>query len=161
MLVGAIETMQTFIENEAAKCYTFVGEFLDNHPKLYKVCIVASHFFRSSMMFALMEVSPLGKVASCSIMLGFSFFYRASVERFCPWKFTLPSIFGAFALWAAKSALIATISKAVFISLTAALGATLGYLSLAAYIGYIFYLSHTDVQAHLEKKHSCCGNVSI
>src|ERR1700722_8234217 len=85
------------IENQLNEWFEPVRDFFDKHPELYKVIVVAMHFFRAVGMFALMVISPLPMVATFGIMLGFNLIYFAAVERFCPWKFALPSTLGCLA----------------------------------------------------------------
>jgi hypothetical protein len=152
----------TAVENRINEWCTAFGEFLDENPGFYKICIVADHFFRSCQMYGLMSISPLSMPITFGVgMLGFSCLYMTTVElRFCSWKFTLPSLFGALALWAARASILNIVAKRAFASLGGAAFAAFGLVSLAFYTLWACYLSHRDVEAYLERKKaqsSCCA----
>lgn len=172
MFLDTIREGLNTVEKKLAEWCQPVRDFLDNNPTLYKVCIVAIHFFRAAGMFALMVISPMPlAIPMIGVMLGFSALYFAAVERFCPWKFTLPSSIGGFAIWAAKAAIVAIIANTAFLTIASTVGTVLGLLSLAGYTAFVCYLSHRDVQTYLDKKNAalpteqndccsgCCSNV--
>lgn len=115
-------------------CDRLAKEF-DKRPTLYKVSLVVSHIFRSVMMYGLMSISPF---VTFGVVLPLSLLYRVTVERFCAFRFTLPSLFGGAALILSGYSMI-------------------GYFSFAAYVGMVSYISHTDVENYMKKKKCCSG----
>jgi hypothetical protein len=150
MFIDLITRGLTTLENKTTQWIEPIGKYLDKHSGLYKICVVAIHIFRASAMFALMELSPLSLLATCSLMVGASILYRAAIERYCAWKFAIPSMIGAGAMWAAKLSLIGVIAGKAFDSLGSAISVVLGLLSLTCYLGWICYLSHQDIENHLK-----------
>jgi hypothetical protein len=144
-----------------------VSKFLDDHPKVYKIYIFSMHFFRSTLMFALMTVSPLPVIVTVGLMGGASFLYFAGVEKkFCNFKFTIPSTFGGIALWMAKAAIIKIVAGTAFINLGAFLIVSAGLTSLVLYTTWVCYISHRDIRNYFEKKHlastnqnPCCAGI--
>ena len=137
-----------------------VGKFLDKHPLLYKITLVISHIFRAVMMFALMHLIPLSPLLTCGLMLIPTLLYRSAIERFCAFRFSLPSLAGGLAIWAARATLVSIIAGVAFSSLAATCWTILGPLSLAGYLAFICYISHKDVEKRLEdlsKEKPCCS----
>ena len=151
MIVDLVTQSLNNLDNKTIEWCEPITKYLDDHPRLYKICVVAIHIFRASCMYALMELSSLPLLTTCGLMAGASVLYRAAIERYCAWKFAIPSMIGGMAIWAAKSALIAIVAHKVFLSLGATIGTALGILSLVSYIGWICYLSHKDIENHLAK----------
>ncbi len=107
------------------------SKFLDRHPTLYKTALVIIHICRASMLYT----SPF---FTALVILPYSYLYRISVERSCPFRFTFASLFGAFAFH------LSLISP-------------LGMIPLAAYAIMICYISHTDIENRMAKlDKSCC-----
>lgn len=141
-----------------------VNVYLDKHPKIYKVYIFAMHMFRSTLMFALVAVSPLPIAVTTVLMAGASFLYYAGVEKkFCNFKFTIPSAFGGMAFWMTKAAIIKIMAGAAFASLGGFLTVTGAVISLAFYTSWVYYLTNRDIKNYFDKKNlpssiqgSCC-----
>ena len=134
-----------------------VGFFLDQQPTLYKISIVAIHFFRAITVFAMMEINPFSPLTSLAILIPASLLYRAAVERFCTFRFTLPALSGGLALWVAKQAVIALVVESAFSLLTTA-AAGVGICSLAGYLVFVYSRSHFDVEKRmLNLSQSCCS----
>ena len=108
--------------------------FLDHHPILYKTALIISHIFRGAMVFAMIYISPLIGLAT---MIPLSLIYRISIERFCIFRFTLPSLFGGISLYLSH--------------LT-----PLGFIPLTAYSIMICKTSNDDINNHLKGRKSCC-----
>ena len=89
-----------------------------------------------------------------------SLLYRASIERFCIFRFTLPSLAGGSALWMSRAAVISLLAGTAFSSLGAILKMTLGVFSLAAYLGFIYKTSNADIENYMQNinKKQCCQN---
>ena len=118
-----------------------VGNWLDQNPTVYKVALIVNHVVRALMNFAMMVWMPMPLLGSAGLMLIPSLLYRASVERFCVFRFTLPSWAGGVAMS------IAMISV------------SLGGVLLAGYIVMVMYISHNDVEermARLKAGHIGC-----
>jgi len=123
-----------------------LGNWMDEHPTVYKVVLVVSHLFRAAMILAMIDWMQLPIFMSAGLMLIPSLLYRASVERFCVFRFTLPSWAGGIALWIARGA-IGTVY------------APLGAALLVGYGVMILYISHTDIEARmarLQAGHTSC-----
>lgn len=136
-----------------------IAEFLDQNPLLYKITLIACHIFRALTMGAFMAYSLLGSLATCSLTLFSSVLYRAGVERFCAFRFMMPSVLGAAAFWAAKAAAVSFVAGAAFSTLGTTLGFGLGVASLAGYLTFVCFISHSDVENHLQKLNlapQCC-----
>jgi hypothetical protein len=132
------------------------GSFLDQKPTIYKATIIAIHVFRAIAVFAMMEMGSFAPIVSLGILIPASLMYRAAVERFCTFRFTLPALVGGLAMWEAKQSLIALSAKSAF-SYLSLLGAGAGIASLAGYLLFVCTLSHFDVEKRmLNLRHSCC-----
>jgi len=57
------------ISNGINQCFEGVSNFLDRHPTLYKVVLIASHIFRAVSMYGFMLAVPLPLPLSCGIAL--------------------------------------------------------------------------------------------
>lgn len=128
-----------------------IAKFLEDHPRLYKICAVAIHIIRASSMYALMQVSLFPAAVTWGLMIGATVLYRAAFEGVCPWKFTIPSMIGAGVIWVSRATLITLIAGNALDSLGDTLGTFLGLLSLISYVGWICYLSHKDIENRLAK----------
>ena len=155
-----IEQWGVFFDQQCKK----VGHFLDKNPFIYKIVMIANHLFRASAMFAMMLYSPLHPLATAGILLGQSLLYRASVERFCSFLFTIPSMVGGIALWTGQKALISYLAGTAFSSLGGVLLTSVAAISITGYLGYICYVSHRDIDAYMTRingasddSNGCCG----
>ena len=135
-----------------------ISGFLDKHPVVYKVVLVACHLFRAAGMYGMMMVSPFSLPITCALAIGGSLLYRASVERFCCFRFALPSCVGAGAYWLGKVPLIQVATGAAFTSISAAALSVAGALPLVGYLGYIVYIFHEEYEAKMGKKMGHCGS---
>ena len=135
-----------------------VSRFLDKHPVVYKIVLVACHLFRAAGMYGLMMVSPLPFPLTCAVAVAGSLLYRASVERFCCFRFALPSCVGAGAYWISKVPMIQLVSGAAFASVTSTVLSLAGALPLLGYVGYVSYISHEEYEANMGKPKGHCGS---
>ena len=135
-----------------------VGAFLDRNPTLYKVVLVASHVFRAISMYAMMESLPLHPVVSMGLLLIPSLLYRSAVERFCKFRFSLPSAVGGLAIWVGRAALISCLAGVAFVSISSSLCTGLGFLALGGYACFICNISHLDVEAG---RKLCCHKEGV
>ncbi len=119
--------------NFDSSCNLLAKEF-DKRPLLYKTALTVSHIFRAVMMCALMSLSPF---FTFGVILPLSLLYRVTVERFCTFRFTLPSLVGGSAMIFAQTSII-------------------GGFSLAAYVAMVSYISHNDIENYLKSKTPCC-----
>lgn len=103
-------------------------------------------------MMALMPINP---IASIGILFGANLMYRLAVERFCSFRFALPSCVGATALWLSSASAIRTFSATVF----QVLGQIVGQIPLIVYSIWACYQSHKDVENKLREGASCCSTV--
>jgi hypothetical protein len=108
-------------------CRSF-GEKLDKHPTTYKIILVTLHIFRTAMLYT----TPL---LFFTVYLPLSLIYRVSIERFCCFKFSIPSLFGMTAFFLAERS-------------------PLGYIPLTVYVITICYISNRDIKNRI---HSRCG----
>jgi len=154
-LIQANWTLAT--KNFDAKCDK-VGLFLDKNPTCFKTVLFASHLFRATSMYGMMECLPFSLPVTAGLMIFSSVLYRASIERFCSFRFTLPSLAGGVALWGAKNAAILILSKAAFSSIGAFFSAGLGIACLAGYLVFICKVSDSDVEKYMSRfnKKICC-----
>ena len=129
--MNRIESFIHSIEQKVEDVNQAAGKFLDEHPTVFKVVLIGSHFFRAASIFALMVLSPLPLPITCGIILVGSLIYRAAVERFCSFRFALPSCVGGAALLFSQSYLITLILGQAFASLGLALVSIAGIVPLA------------------------------
>ena len=137
------------------------GDFLDKHPTLYKIVLVSSHLFRSLPMYAMMVISPLPPLATGALMLAPTLLYQAGIERFCCFRFASPSLLGGMALWSAQASAVSLFAGQAFATWSASLTTIGGFIPLTAYLAYIVFLSHRDIEKRMDqlgcnKKKSCC-----
>lgn len=134
-----------------------VGAFLDTKPTLYKVAIFATHLFRSLAVLGMIAACPFSPQVSIALLIGSSLLYRAAVERFCTFRFTLPSLVGGSALWMTRQAVIALSAGSAFTSIGALFAIGFGACSLAGYLVFVARLSHFDVERRMSNvQKNCC-----
>ncbi|MBX9923823.1 MAG: hypothetical protein K2Y01_06905 [Rhabdochlamydiaceae bacterium] len=134
------------------------GSILDKKPTTYKVAIIAIHIFRAIAILGMIEMTPFSPLTSLAILIPASLLYRAAVERFCTFRFTLPALVGGTAMWMTKQALISLAVKSAFSSIGTLFAAGLAVSSLAGYLIYICYLSHFDIERRMQNlQKSCCS----
>lgn len=146
----AIEKNTESEVNFIQKMYNNVGDFLDKHPTVYKVVLVGCHFFRTLAMFGAMVYLPLPMLATATIMVGGSLIYRAAVERFCCFRFTIESLVGAASAWLAMIGTINFISGAALASVGLIIANSLALLPVLGYMAWVIYLSHTDIENRMK-----------
>ena len=111
-------------------------EYFVRHRNLYKVILIANHFFRAIAMLALPCILPFPYALNVGLCGAGSLLYRLTVEAHCPYKFALPAFAGAVAIGIAQRG--------------NGVGAV---LPLALYIAYIALTVSCDV----ENAARCCG----
>lgn len=141
-----MQSMIQSVENFAKNSLRTVTKFLDKNPAIYKVVLIACHFFRACGMYGFMMVSPFSLPATCILGVGGSLLYRASVERYCCYRFAIPSCLGAGAYWISKASIIQIMTKAAFKSLEKLAWNAVCALPFIGYVGYVIYLSHTEFE---------------
>ncbi len=104
------------------------GEWLKANPTVYKVVLIVSHLFRAMMVLVMIDAIPFSMPIATGLILVPSLIYRIAVERFCIFRFTLPSWVGGVSMWMARSY------------------PPLGVVTLAGYLVTIIYISHQDVE---------------
>jgi len=156
--VKLAEAQYNEVRNFAGKQYDKVGKHLDSNPALYEKTLVINHIFRATTVFAFMKTLPFSLPVSFGVMLAPSLLYRASIERFCVFRFTLPALAGGTALWAAHAAAISLVAGTAFSSLAAFLSAGLGIASLAGYLVFVYKTSHEDIENYMKTSNRklCC-----
>ena len=87
-------SIETFCKDKFGKTYGCIAK---EYPNLNKIVIVANHIFRLIPMIALMQVLPFSMAANCALMMAGGLFYRVTIERLCPLKFSMLSCFGSVA----------------------------------------------------------------
>lgn len=153
-ITGFSKSINHFVEQNCS----LISSFLDKHPAVYKIVLVACHFFRAAAMYGLMTVSPLPFATTCVTMVAASVLYRAAVERFCCFRFALPSCIGAGAYWISKISMIQLVSGVAFDSVGLAFFNIAGALPLIGYIGYVAYVSHEEYEAKMGRPKLHCGS---
>ncbi len=115
------------------------GSFLDHNPNLYKTALLVSHISRAIMMYTAFSLSP---IFACTILVPISLLYRVSVERFCCFRFTMPSLFGGIALYLVEKSM-------------------LGYIPLTAYSILACSIVNNDINTYMARpKNGCCATSS-
>lgn len=146
------------VERSFDKSCNKVGSFLDHSPTVFKIAIVATHFFRAIAVFAMMELAPYSPLMSLAILVPSSLLYRAAVERFCRFRFTLPALVGGTALWVTKQAMITLVTKTALASVSTVFTAGIGMGVLAGYTVFVHYQSHADVEKRVRSLgKDCCS----
>jgi hypothetical protein len=158
--MNAIQAGYEKVKGYIDQTYEKTGKFLDKNPVLYKVVLVACHFFRALPMYGLMMWLPISKpviAVAAAVMIGGTLLYRAAVERFCSFRFAIASMVGATAAWLAHAAIVNFVSGLALMSIGLAIANSIALVPLAAYVGWVIYMSHKDIEkrvASLSK--SCC-----
>lgn len=122
-----------------------IEAFLNEHPEIKKVALLANHIFRALAMMALRMCLPFSLLVNDLICFAGSLFYRLTVETHCAYKFALPAFAGSIAIPLAHTALTQLISGIAFSSLSAFGVALLSLVPLAAYTSYIILTVSYDV----------------
>lgn len=134
-----------------------VGKWLDEHPVINKIVVVANHLFRAIAMYALMAVMPFSLVVNCAISLAASILYRVTIERFCHFRFAIPACLGGLAMHLASPSLDALISG-VAGNVFASAVSIIGVASLTAYSLGVIWITDSAVNSLNKQKDddSCC-----
>jgi NAD/NADP transhydrogenase alpha subunit len=133
------------------------GAYLDKNPTMYKIAIFATHIFRSIAVLGMIETNPFSPLVSLTMLVSSSLLYRAAVERFCTFRFTLPSLAGGAAMYVTKQAIVSLAAKSAFTSIGALFSIGFGLCSLAGYLIFVSSLSHFDVERRMQNMaKSCC-----
>jgi hypothetical protein len=148
--MSAIEKANNTVATGIQNAYDTVGKFLDKNPTLYKVVLVACHFFRAAAMCGFMLWMPIPLPITAGIMIIGSLLYRAAVERFCCFRFTIPSLVGAGTAWLAKLSIINFVTRAALASLGLIIVNSLAFLPFLGYIAWVIYLSHRDIEKRMK-----------
>lgn len=142
------------------KASQVIGSWLDKHPAVNKVVMIANHIFRTAAMVGLMYLLPFHPIANFAIGVGASLFYRLTVERFCPFRFALTSCLAAGAFEFSKPYLLSIITGIAFQSLATFGIALAGILPILACTAIIIIVSNYQVdQKYNQQKSSgsCCS----
>lgn len=107
----------------------------------------------------MMQSLPFSPAVSCAVSLAPSLLYRASIERFCIFRFALPSFAGGVALWAGRAAIVSILAKTAFASAGSLFTASLGLVTLAGYTVFVCRQASADIDQYMKRfgKVSCCG----
>jgi len=138
---------------------TYLGNFLEKHPTIYKITLIINHLFRAVMMVGLMFIPGVPLYASMPICFVGSVFYRLTVEKNCAYKFALPAFAGAAAFMLALPAFINMINGIAFLTIASGFATCASFLPLLLYGTYICLTVNYDVNKTLEKiknKQTCC-----
>ena len=136
--------------NVLQKPTELIGNFFEENPTVFKIALIANHFFRTISMIAFMLVMPYSMPANIACCFIGSLFYRLTVEKNCAYKFALPAFGGAIAYLTGKKALESLISSVAFESLNAFGAACFELVPLMAYTAYVVLTVDYDVD------NSCC-----
>lgn len=128
---------------------TPVGEYLEEHPEVYKVVVLSIHFFQAAIMYTFMTFLPWSPVANFAVSFTASLFYQSTIQRrLCQFRFAVPACLGATAFQISKPTL-QTLS--VGLSSFKAFATTLaGVTPFALYVLTAIWLSTDAVTKKLE-----------
>ena len=132
-----------------------VGSYLDTHPTVNKVVVVASHLIRLIPMVAFMQVMPFSLLTNGAIITAASLFYSAAIERFCKFRFSMAANFGAIAVEIAKYSLPIITSGLASSSVGTFSKVALSLAPLALYAFAVLWVSNNDVNGPPTK--ACCS----
>ncbi|MEM1283455.1 MAG: hypothetical protein AAGG81_07865 [Chlamydiota bacterium] len=149
--MAACEATKQTKENYLEIIYNHIGNYLDKHPTVYKVGLVGCHFFRTLTMFAAMVYLPLPMAVTSAIMVGGSFLYRAAVERFCCFRFTIESLIGAGSLWCVMIGTVNFVSGAALASVGMIFANSIALLPIVGYTVWVIYASNRDIEERMKK----------
>ena len=140
-----------------------VGNFLDKHKQVYKVVIVANHFFRAAMMWTLRAMMPFTPAVSFLVSFAASVSYRATIERFCQFRFAVLSCLGAFAFQISAPSIALIVNGLALASIKAFASAMLGIIPAILYLVTVVWVSNSSVEDHAKKnlKTSCCASTGV
>lgn len=133
-----------------------VGEWLDEHPTIFKIVVFANHLFRAIAMFALMVVLPYSFLTNCVISLAASLAYRLTIERFCHFRFAIPACLGGIALHMGLPAIEYLVNNIAFQTFGLMVETFVGLGAMALYTAGIIWISHSSVE-NRPATASCCN----
>lgn len=141
---------------EAAKKYT--GKWLNEHPNIYKIVVLAACFFRTAMMVFAMAALPFTPVVNTAFMIGGSILYAVAIEKHCTFPFAIPSLLGAYCYNYSKPALVSLINRTAFTSMQAVADAFVKTLPLDLWLISIVFLFNKQVDDAVFKVNDrdCC-----
>lgn len=135
-------------------------DWLSQHPETYKVVIVVGQLIRMGIMAGFISSLPYSYGVNCAIAFAGSFFYRIPIEGICPFKFAIPSCFGAISFHLAQNGVELITKQVAFNSLESFVLTTASIAPLFLYGAYIIAITHYDMQHYLAKRkegQSCCS----
>ena len=145
------------------KKYSEMGNWLDRHPTVYKVAVIAMHVMRAISMAALMFIMPFHPLLNFSLSLIASEIYRIVIERHCAFKFAELSCLGGEALLLSHHSLSQLTHQIALETFKRVSLSLLGIVPLAAYLGAVIAISIKNVDEKLsiitkatEQTKSCC-----
>ena len=148
--MNPVEKAYHTVKNGINQAYDEVGKFLDKNPTLYKIVLIVSHFFRALAMFGIMMWMPIPMPVTAAAMVGGTLLYRVAVERFCCFRFAIPSMVGATAAWLTHLAIVNFVSSVALSSVGMAIAHALAFLPLLGYTAWVIYLSHADIEKRMQ-----------
>lgn len=126
-----------------------IGDYLSEHPNLYKVVLLVNHIFRAAAMATMNLCLPFSAPAKLAVCFAGSLFYRLTVETHCAFKFALPAFAGSLALPMGLKALSTLVSGVAFASLSALAVTALSLLPLVGYFVYIVLAVNDEVNKRI------------
>jgi hypothetical protein len=124
-----------------------VGAWLDKHPYVNTIVVIANHIFRALSMLALMTFIPGPFIVQCGIALSASLFYRVTIERFCHFRFAIPSCLGATAMNLSAPAVASIVHGVANQTLAEVAKTAIGISPLVLYTVSIIWISHSAIQS--------------
>lgn len=143
----AAQSLHEFIEdyNLLSSATDQIKSFLEEHPGIKKLVLLANHIFRAIAMLALRIFLPFATLTNDLICFAGSLFYRLTVEVNCAYKFALPAFAGSLVLPLAYDAISDMISGVAFATISTGATAFASLVPLAAYTAYIILTVDYDV----------------
>lgn len=137
-----------------------LGPWLDQHPLINTIALVANHIFRTLPMYAFISLLlPYSLAVNCGIAIAGSLFYRLTVERLCVLRFAIPACLGSVAVEMAKPALSQLIHLSAHQSFKHLAISLAGVAPLTLYFTAIVWISYTSAQKRAtEKLKNCCSS---
>jgi hypothetical protein len=125
-----------------------INNFLRDHPNLYKVVLIANHFFRAIAITALTAWLPFSLPVNIAICAAGSLFYSLTMER-GGHKLALPALAGSLTFKAGVAAFQQIVNGVAFASFET-FATTFGtFVPLAAYAVYVILTVNYDVNHRL------------
>ncbi|MBB64522.1 MAG: hypothetical protein CMO81_05615 [Waddliaceae bacterium] len=147
MKINPSETLNT-VQKE-------IGDYLDQHPIVNTVVLIANHIFRCASMAALMLYMPTPLPVTLALGFTASLAYRFTIERFCQYRFAIPSYLGAQAWIVSGESAIEVITGTALRSISSAATALLQCVPLVLYGLSITIQSYTAAQKNSSRVNCC------